>query len=425
MQEQNLIRQIEAFPLVEFLSMARECGRLGIDPTLRADAAKLYETIRGFRADVWFVSEQAAASLDLAERFLYGEWFIAEHGFANYPSYIGLAMVKYFLGVHLREDFRRGWQKCKACMHILLNDVLSYEVSSLAGILPWYPNNRVLGVMRDRIAALNKLRTSFAALTHGPMPIVPSHILSWTEYAEKGQEHLILGHLTALSVSCEHDEYFFMRVLQMSECCYWGALTAVIAAIESTKIACLEDAMAHMEQALSFINLLHPITKVLKTMPPEHFWAFRDATDGSSAIQSRWFHLLQIYIYGLDERKISIYAGIPEICDLMHYGKPGFVSLRSLLRDFAERPPAEFDAFAEVAMRLDASLYAYRCIHLGIVHRFLPPDAKQGTGGSSGIPYLRKHLTRRLWPLEKEYPQPDLKELNAIDMFHPLVGVGN
>ncbi len=425
MQEQHLIRQIEAFPLAEFVTMARECGRLGIDATLRADAARLYKTIHRFRADVSFVPEDAAAILDLAERFLYGEWFIAEHGFANYPSYIGLAIVKCALGVHLREDFRRGWEKCKASMHILLNDLLSYEVSSLAGIFPWYPNNRVQGVLCDRIAALHTLQTSLAAPSHGPIPIIPSHIPSWTQYAEKDHEHLTLGHLTALPVSCEHDEYFFMRVLQTSECCYWGALTAVIAAIEAAKFACLEDAIAHMEQALIFLDLLPPITQVLKTMPPEHFWAFRDATDGSSAIQSRWFHLLHIYLHGLDERKISIYADIPEICDLIHYGKPGFVSLRSLLRDFADRPPPEFDTFAETASRLDASLYAYRCVHLGIVHRFLPPEAKQGTGGTSGIPYLRKHLTRRLWPLESEYPQPDLEELNAIDMFQPLVGVGN
>nr|UZC79439.1 KrmK [uncultured bacterium] len=231
--------------------------------------------------------------------------------------------------------------------------------------------------------------------------------------------------MTAFPVSCEHDEYFFMRVLQMSECCFWGALSAVIAAIEATKFGCLEEAMAHMAQALEFLDLLQPITQVLKTIPPEHFWAFRDATDGSSAIQSRWFHLLHIYLHGLDERKIAIFADIPEISDLIHYGKPGFVSLRSLLRGFAGQPPPELEAFADMASQLDASLYAYRCVHLGIVHRFLPPDAKQGTGGTSGIPYLRKHLTRRLWPLESEYPQPDLEELNAIDMFQPLVGVGN
>lgn len=425
MQAQPLIRQIEAFPLVEFVTMARERGRFGVDSTLRADAARLYETIHQFHANVSFVSEDAAAILDLAERFLYGEWFIAKHGFANYPSYIGLAMVKCTLGVHLREDFRRGWEKCKACMQLLLNDLLSYEVSSLAGIFPWYPNHRVTSVMHSRIAALHHLRTSLSAPRHGPMPLIPPDILSWTQYTEKSREYLSLGHLTALPVSCEHDEYFFIRVLQMSECCYWGALTAVIATIEATKFACLEDAMAHMEQALIFLDLLQPITQVLKTMPPEHFWAFRDATDGSSAIQSRWFHLLHIYLHGLDERKVSIYAGIPEISDLIHYGKPGFVSLRSLLRDLANRSTPEFDAFAEVASRLDASLYTYRCIHLGIVHRFLPPETKQGTGGTSGIPYLRKHLTRRLWPLESEYPQPDWEELDNIDMFQPLVGVGN
>nr|UZC79441.1 KrmM [uncultured bacterium] len=199
MQEQNLIRRIEAFPLSEYVAVARESGRLGIDAALRADAARLYETIRRFRRDVSFVSEDAASILDLAERFLYGEWFIAENGFANYPSYINLALVKCALGVHLRDDFRRGWEKCKACMHLLLDDLLSYEVSSLAGIFPWYPNHRMERVMRDRIAALNDLRTSWMAPETAPnhVPIVPVHMLSWRQCAEKDQAPLALRHLTA------------------------------------------------------------------------------------------------------------------------------------------------------------------------------------------------------------------------------------
>jgi tryptophan 2,3-dioxygenase len=425
LQEENVLRRVESFPLAEFISMAREHGRFGIDKQIRAEAAGLYEEIQAFRAAEPIVSEEVAACLDLAERLFYGEWFIASHGFANYPSYICIAILKRALGVHLRDDFRRSWQKSLHCIRILLLDLLSYEASSLAGIFPWYCDNRIPEVTRERIRVIHELHTTLTELGYWPIPLVHTHLLSWWQYAQDRQEHLPLIHLTAFPVSRQHDEYFFIRVLQMSECCFWGALTAVIAAIEAAKFETLEDSRECMEQCIKFLELLQPISQALKTMPKEHFWAFRDATDGSSAIQSRWFHLLHIYIHGVDKRKVSIHAQIPEIRDLINYGKPGFVSLRSLLRELEKRRPPGFAEFAEVAMRLDALLYAYRCIHLGIVQRFLPPDAKRGTGGTTGIPYLRKHLTRRLWPLDSEYPMPDLEALESLETLKPLMGVGN
>lgn len=425
MREQQIVRRVESFPLSDYVSMARARGRLGVDTGIRKEAARLYEAICAFRTDEPIVSEETAAILDIAERFFSSEWFIAQNGFANYPAYISLAIIKRALGVHLREDIRHSWEKSLCCVRLLLLDLLSYEVSSIAGIIPWYCENLVPEVLRERIRVLHELQTTVMESGYWPTPLVLGHVPNWSHYAQDRQGHLPLLHLTAFPVSCQHDEYFFMRVLQMSECCFWGALTAVIAAIEAAKFETLAEAQECLAEAIAFLELLQPISQLLKTMPKEHFWAFRDATDGSSAIQSRWFHLLHIYVHGVDERKVAIHAEIPEIRDLINYGKPGFVTLRALLREFEKRGQPGFEAFAQVAMRLDGLLYTYRCVHLGLVHRFLPPDAQRGTGGTSGVPYLRKHLTRRLWPLDSAYPMLDLEALESLQALTPLMGVGN
>ena len=426
MREDSILQVLGTLDLCEYVTSLRSHGRLGIPREERQHAVSVHNTVRELRADKLVLSREVEAIVELAERVLVGEWFIWENGFTNYETYISDPILRKAIGVTRREPYVRLWSRCRSVLQLLTKSLLSFEISSLAGVNEWYRDNQDDETLRTRIACLREFQR---ALTPGRGTGSPYTVLfedppsAWLPYATDRRNELALLFLTTFPVTCEHDEFLFIRILQMSECCFWGVLTAIMGAIEAGKRSQIDKMVACLESAVEFSSLLLPITQVLKTMPKEHFWEFRDATEGSSAIQSRTYHLIQIYTVGLDPGKVHILAEIPEIRDLLHYATPDFLTLQGLLQQMRERGVDRFDECAQLAMKLDKLLYTYRCLHLGIVHHYLPPEAKVGTGGTPGIPYLRAHLLRRIWPLDSEHPLPDFGELEALGAVRPIIGL--
>lgn len=150
-------------------------------------------------------------------------------------------------------------------------------------------------------------------------------------------------------------------------------------------------------EANAFVNVLYGAFRVLRTMPPEHFAGFRESTGNASAIQSRNYQVMDIYLRGVDPEKRDLYIGMPHLADLARFEHPRFVSLRRALATVAESRVAGADQVLQEARLLDERLLTWRGLHLAFAKSYLP-DGGAGTGGTVGAPYLARLLRAGLFP---------------------------
>jgi tryptophan 2,3-dioxygenase len=181
---------------------------------------------------------------------------------------------------------------------------------------------------------------------------------------------------------------------------------------------------ADTERARHFLTRIHAIERVLiehievlETMSPQDFLAFRDHLAPASGFQSAQFRELE-FISGLkDERLLGDMAASPEERDRLRrrLEEPslwdGFCALLEseglpMPADDEERRSASLVAMAREQRELfavseglldhDENVARWRSLHVLMVEREI--GAKRGTGGSSGVGYLRTTLDKRFYP---------------------------
>jgi tryptophan 2,3-dioxygenase len=214
-----------------------------------------------------------------------------------------------------------------------------------------------------------------------------------------------------------HDELLFIVVHQAYE--LW--FKQLLFELESVRDRLFEG---DTERARHYLKRVHAIERVLiehievlETMSPLDFLAFRDHLAPASGFQSAQFRELE-FISGLkDERLLGDLAASPEERDRLErrMAEPtlwdGFCTLMEskgfpMPADDEERRTAslvamareqrELFAVSEAMLDHDESVARWRSIHVLMVEREI--GAKRGTGGSSGVGYLRTTLDKRFFP---------------------------
>ncbi|MEU5161216.1 hypothetical protein AB0G74_16640 [Streptomyces sp. NPDC020875] len=193
-----------------------------------------------------------------------------------------------------------------------------------------------------------------------------------------------------LPVYTSHDEYLFIRVLQMFEVTF--ALMA-----SQIKIAILRLTRSEAERATEAILLAErslsesaPLFSLLVTMQVESFRTFRDFTEGASAIQSQNYKLMEsLCCSPSEERRDSpAYYSVPDIRQRILEGQ---VSLDDAYGRFAAQacPDANSRHLVMDALELFAStMRRWRNTHYRLAVRML--GDRSGTGYTEGTPYLRE-----------------------------------
>lgn len=217
-----------------------------------------------------------------------------------------------------------------------------------------------------------------------------------------------------------HDEVLFLRAIHISELCFYGVRLAIEQAMRSLHQGAAATTREHLEQASAFAEVLRQVFLLLRTMPPDHFLDFRDATAQASAVHSRNFQALDVCLFGLSEHKIELYKRTPHLRDLL----VGREDDRPCLRDvmLALSAGGGGDARASViqaARTLDRKLLSWRGLHLAFAVEYLA-TVPLGTGGTSGAPYLRLFLRDTLFEeTRKEFDaDPELFETIAHGSGH-------
>lgn len=232
-------------------------------------------------------------------------------------------------------------------------------------------------------------------------------------------------------LSDHHDEMLFIIIHQVSELWMKLILHELRAAIEAIERNDMDPAFKMLARVSKIQSQIIHAWDVLSTLTPSEYMEFRDQLGQASGFQSYQYRMIEfalgyktdyiVKIYEKDpalheELKRALYA--PSIYDvaLKALARAGFpINPALLARDYSE--PYEEDPTVEAAwlsvyqnvdqywelyqlaeklIDIEDWLQQWRFRHMKTVERII--GHKTGTGGSSGVTYLKKVLDHRFFP---------------------------
>lgn len=230
-------------------------------------------------------------------------------------------------------------------------------------------------------------------------------------------------------LSNAHDEMLFIVQHQTSELWMRLAIHELKAARASLQRNRLQPAFKMLTRVARIFEQLNSAWDVLRTMTPSEYTAFRPSLGNSSGFQSHQYRLVE-YLLGnrvgalmkLHRHKEAAYAALAaELAQPSLYqvaidvacarlgvvslaGQPGEgdwqadPAVQDLWQRVYEDPETHWDLYelAEKLVDLEDYFRRWRFNHVTTVERII--GFKRGTGGTSGVAYLRKMLEVELFP---------------------------
>lgn len=232
-------------------------------------------------------------------------------------------------------------------------------------------------------------------------------------------------------LSGHHDEMLFIIIHQVSE--LWMKLTLheLTAAIDAIDKGEMQSAFKKLARVTKIQSQIIQAWDVLSTMTPAEYLEFRDSLGKASGFQSYQYRLIEFALGYKSSHILKIYEKDAEVHAMLKnalsqasiydvairaLSKAGFAINPELLdRDFsvtyAGDPTVEaaweavyrdvdkyWDLYqlAEKLVDVEDWLQQWRFRHMKTVERII--GFKTGTGGSSGVNYLRHVLDHRFFP---------------------------
>jgi tryptophan 2,3-dioxygenase len=228
-----------------------------------------------------------------------------------------------------------------------------------------------------------------------------------------------------------HDETLFIIIHQASELWIKLCLHEINGAISQIRKGELGPAFKMMSRVARVqVNLIQS-WEILSTMTPADYSNFRSALGKSSGFQSYQYRMLEFRLGNKNAQMARVYNSRPEIAtrvkaaleepsiydeSLALLAKRGLpVPKEKLERDFSQSYVAdprvteawrqvyrdaqthwELYELAEKLVDLEYRFHLWRFSHMKTVERII--GNKPGTGGTSGVSYLKKALDLRFYP---------------------------
>jgi tryptophan 2,3-dioxygenase len=180
-------------------------------------------------------------------------------------------------------------------------------------------------------------------------------------------------------LSDRHDELLFIVIHQASELWFKLALHELRAAAGWFAAGDHRPALKAIARVKAIQRTLTEQWSVLATMTPTEYAQFRDILGPSSGFQS-------VQYRELEESMADLYAAFN--------AWRGDVTVEAVYAD----PEAHWEVYeaCEELVDLEENFMAWRFRHLKTVERLI--GHQRGTGGTSGVEYLRKALDRSFFP---------------------------
>lgn len=243
--------------------------------------------------------------------------------------------------------------------------------------------------------------------------------------------------------SSQHDELLFIIQHQTSELWMKLMLHELDAALAFVKRDELEPCFKIFARVAHIQRMLFEQWAVLETMTPSEYLTFRDALGRSSGFQSYQYRAIEFMLGNKDENLLlphrddsEVHAWLkqrleqPSLYDefLRLLARKGYPLPKDRLeRDFTkpylrsdavvavfkavyEAPEQHWEAYemAEKLVDVEERFQLWRFRHMKTVHRII--GHKKGTGGSSGVTFLKRALDLtffpELWDVRTELTPP-------------------
>jgi tryptophan 2,3-dioxygenase len=218
----------------------------------------------------------------------------------------------------------------------------------------------------------------------------------------------------------EHDELLFIVVHQVYEL-WFKSLRHELGGVQLALEEGDTDRALHLlNRVLKILKTLVAQVDVLETMTPLQFLSFRDRLESASGFQSAGFRALEAMLGSRDPSAVAAQPEDSAARRSIEEAQAATSVWESFLGYLAERghpvptDPAVPDTrvqevlvaayrededaglVAERLVDLDEGVQEWRYRHVKMVERTI--GTKQGTGGSSGVEYLRATLFRPAFP---------------------------
>lgn len=412
MRDLEALRTLERLPLDELIEGQRKPGRAEMDPAFVAHWTEQHH--RAVELAVDPRSSRATKSLaQLLKDLTFPLIAQQEDPIPEYYPYTGVHHLEWYL-----ENRHQSWDRLKTraaegVFHTLV-DFIRFESQSLAGLEPWHRESFHREDVTQRIHVLERA----VEKCHELGRLIPEAEMDRNrtarrydalgEYAEEPSRVSAMVEFSMMPQTRFHDEVLFLRIIHISELCFFGIRVAVREARELLCNGLVHAAVIPLRQALAFGAMLYESFKVMRTMTPARFLDFRAATGKASAIKSLNYQLLEIHLRGVNADKLEVIRRIPHLRPLSKFAHTGFRPLRKVLRE-ADPAAQGWDDVLEAARALDQKWLTWRGLHLSFAILYLPPEGP-GTGDTAGAPYLRKFLKSGLFD-DTEVDMELVKEL--------------
>lgn len=252
-----------------------------------------------------------------------------------------------------------------------------------------------------------------------------------TTYGSYLQLKQILTAQTPLSVPVQHDEMLFIIQHQTSELWMKLMVHELSAVLNFVKADQLEPSFKCLARVGQIQRMLFEQWSVLETMTPSEYLSFRSALGPASGFQSYQYRAIEFLLGNKDANTLlphrhdaAIHAELlallqaPSIYDefLRYLKRQGHdVPDNRVERDFSmpyersaevtkvfqhiyEAPEQHWDAYemAEKLVDVEQRFALWRFRHMKTVQRII--GLQKGTGGSSGVHFLKKALDLEFFP---------------------------
>ncbi|MCC6285279.1 MAG: tryptophan 2,3-dioxygenase [Phycisphaerales bacterium] len=234
-----------------------------------------------------------------------------------------------------------------------------------------------------------------------------------------------------LSSPAHHDEMLFIIQHQTTELWFKLMIHELSAAVEAVRRDQLEPCFKVLARVKQIQGVLALQWGVLTTLTPSEYMEFRGVLGPSSGFQSVQYRMVEFMLGNKDLAMLDMHRHDPEAFARLEqvFLAPGlydeFLRLlarrghdiprevlhRDVTQPYAphpgvvaafkhiyQQPKAHWDAYemAEKLVDVDEQFGIWRFRHVKVVERII--GYKRGTGGSSGVPFLRKLIEHVFFP---------------------------
>ncbi len=250
-------------------------------------------------------------------------------------------------------------------------------------------------------------------------------------YSEYLRLDMILGAQQPLSNPPHHDEMLFIIQHQTSELWMKLVIHELTEAIEYIKRDEMESCFKILARVKRIQEQLFNQWAVLETLTPSEYVQFRGVLGNASGFQSVQYRAIEFLLGNKSPRSLEVHKDRPEAYEflkgilerpslydeylrlLARRGLPvpkdrverdwslpyeSSEGVEAVFKTIYENPDKWWDAYEMAEKLLDVEQYfqMWRFRHLKTVHRII--GLKKGTGGSSGVEFLRRALDLVFFP---------------------------